>query len=127
MTGGPESGGDQLPILTVDSCSDCGLCCQGIGSPAMLLRSMPRLRGPHPYRRAGFPQELADELDRHFLGLQRGQEPQEQCLWYDDQTKSCRHYEWRPQICHDYELGGQECLTLRAKHRIHHSPTDSNE
>ena len=57
--------------------------------------------------------ELIEEIDDRFLGLARGQEPQAQCLWYDAEMKRCRHYEWRPQICRDYELGGTACLLRR--------------
>ena len=60
------------------------------------------------------PQLLIDEIDDHFQGLARGEEPQEQCLWYDAASQRCRHYEWRPMICRDYELGGRACLELRA-------------
>ncbi|MBW3601064.1 MAG: YkgJ family cysteine cluster protein, partial [Planctomycetes bacterium] len=62
------------------------------------------------------PRELIEEIDRHFLGLDRGQEPQERCLWYDPHTRRCRHYAWRPQVCRDYELGGRACLALRRQH-----------
>ena len=104
-----------LPILAPDSCDDCGLCCEGIGSPVLLYQSLPQVAGPHPQRPAGLPSELIDEIDAHFLGLARGEEPQERCLWYDAQTKRCRHYEWRPQICRDYELGGTACLLRRQR------------
>lgn len=62
------------------------------------------------------PAELIDEIDAHFLGLVRGHEPQELCLWYDPATRRCRHYEWRPQVCRNYELGGEACLALRGRH-----------
>lgn len=68
-------------------------------------------------RPKGLPQSLIDEIDDHFLGLARGEEPQEQCLWYDAASQRCRHYEWRPVICRDYELGGRACLELRARVR----------
>lgn len=102
-----------LRILSPDSCDDCGLCCEGIGSPVLLYQSQPRSDGPHPQRPAGLPQDLIDEIDEHFLGLARGEESQQQCLWYDPQARCCRHYEWRPQICRDYELGGSACLAER--------------
>jgi Fe-S-cluster containining protein len=105
-----------LPQLVPASCDGCGLCCQGIGSPVLVYQSQPHCSGPHPFRPPGLPQPLIEEIDAHFLGLSRGQEPQAQCLWYDAAARRCRHYEWRPQVCRDYELGGRACLELRQPH-----------
>ncbi len=110
-----SSRGSALPVLleTPESCENCGLCCQGIGSPVLLYQTDSRLLGPHPFRPQDLPQELIQEIDDHFRGLFRGMEPQEQCLWYDPRQKICRHYEWRPEVCRQYETGGPECLTVR--------------
>lgn len=102
-----------LQELSPDTCEGCGLCCQGVGSPVLMYQSRPQSMGPHPQRPADLPQDLIDEIDEHFLGLARGEEPQDGCLWYDDESCGCKHYEWRPQICRDYELGGQDCRKLR--------------
>lgn len=102
-----------LPVLTPDTCDACGLCCEGIGSPVLVYQSRPHEAGPHPFRPPGLPQHLIDEIDAHFLGLTRGQEPQATCLWYDPATRRCKHYEWRPMVCREYELGGKACLELR--------------
>lgn len=107
----------RLPIVAPDSCDDCGLCCMGIGSPVLLYATHPDVQGLHPFRPAGIPAELIREIDEHFLGLHRGQEPQAQCLWYDPTTRRCRNYEWRPQVCRDYELAGTACLMRRAEER----------
>lgn len=100
-------------ILEPESCDGCGLCCEEIGSPVLLYQSLPSLEGPHPYRPPGLPQSLIDEIDAHFLGLSRGEESQDRCLWYDPETAHCRHYDWRPQICRDFEMGGDCCLLRR--------------
>lgn len=99
----------------LDSCAECGLCCQGIGSPVLVYQTDPRLVGPHPLRPAGLPQRLIEEIDDHFQGLYRGQEPLDRCLWFDAATRKCKHYQWRPQVCRDYELGGDACLATREK------------
>jgi Fe-S-cluster containining protein len=78
-----------------------------------MYASRPEWTERHPYRPAGLPDELIREIDDHFLGLRRGQEPLEKCLWFDAATRRCRHYDWRPQVCQDYELGGDACLILR--------------
>jgi Fe-S-cluster containining protein len=95
------------------TCDGCGLCCEGIGSPVLLYQSLPDSAGPHPHRPEGLPEDLIEEIDQHFLGLARGQEPGDACLWYDTERKQCRHYEWRPRICRDFELGGEACRMLR--------------
>ena len=102
-----------LPVLSPTSCDGCGLCCEGIGSPVLLYASRPGFGEPHPYRPAGLPHELIEEIDSHFSGLTRGQEPLERCLWFDTTTRQCRHYELRPQICREYELAGPSCLIRR--------------
>jgi len=104
-----------LTVLSPDSCSDCGLCCEGIGSPILLYATRPNWKAFHPYRPADLPKALSQEIDDHFAGLLRGQEPQARCLWFDPQTRRCKHYEYRPQICKDYELGGPQCLGRRAE------------
>jgi Fe-S-cluster containining protein len=102
-----------LPILPPETCEGCGLCCEGIGSPVLIYASRPGLPEPHPFRPEKLPQVLIDEIEHHFGGLVRGQEPQDKCLWYDSDQRSCRHYEFRPQLCRDYELGGRACLQRR--------------
>lgn len=106
----------QFSVLQPDSCDACGLCCEGIGSPPLLFVSRPGWEEWHPFRIEGMPEELIREIDEHFGGLFRGQEPQERCIWFNPETRKCRHYEWRPQVCRDYELGGDACLALRKPH-----------
>ena len=103
----------ELLVLTPPSCDGCGLCCEGIGSPVLLYASRPGFGEPHPYRPVGLPQELIAEIDSHFSGLTRGQEPLARCLWFDPVARQCQHYEYRPQVCIDYELGGRACLSRR--------------
>ena len=106
----------RLNVLQPSTCDLCGLCCEGIGSPVAVYATRPGLELRHPFRPEGLPQVLIDEVDEHFLGLFRGQEPQDRCLWFDAAARRCRHYEWRPQVCRDYELGGPACLELRRSH-----------
>lgn len=42
------------------------------------------------------------------------------CLWYDEKTKRCKHYEHRPQTCREaIEPGDQACLATRRAFKIH--------
>lgn len=105
------------------------MCCEGNGSPVALYASRPEWQNQHPFRPAGLPSELIQEIDEHFGGLYRGQEPPERCLWFDAIARRCRHYEWRPQLCRDYELGGVACLAARstclAEHAKHPTRTSA--
>lgn len=114
-----------LPILGPESCEGCGLCCQGIGSPVLIYASRPGIGDPHPSRPADLPPEFAAEIDEHFSGLVRGQEPQAQCLWYDAAGKRCRHYEFRPPVCREYELGGRACLSRRREESLRPDPAQT--
>ena len=105
---------EDLPVIPT-SCDGCGVCCIGIGSPVVLYASRPHYAIPHPFRPIDIPAELIDEINMHFSGLIRGQEPQDKCLWFDTQTRLCKHHEYRPQVCRDYEIGGRECLRERRK------------
>ena len=105
-----------LPLLAdtpPPDCTGCGACCERNGSPPLLLNSALGTSEAHPYRFPGMPAALIAEIDDHFLGLHRGQEPPGPCVWYDAARQRCRHYEWRPQICRDFEIGSPSCLSDR--------------
>lgn len=40
-------------------------------------------------------------------------EPNTPCCWLDLETKECKHYEHRPELCQKFELGGYDCVELR--------------
>jgi Fe-S-cluster containining protein len=37
------------------------------------------------------------------------------CLWFDPQTRRCRHYEHRPQACRVFEIGSHDCHGARRR------------
>ncbi|MDG1875393.1 MAG: YkgJ family cysteine cluster protein [Mariniblastus sp.] len=46
-----------------------------------------------------------------------GEDPQTfdgPCLWFDMETRHCKHHEHRPRICRDFETGSSECYEWRA-------------
>lgn len=107
-----------LPVLGPQSCDGCGGCCEGIGSPVAIYASRRSYGATHPFRPPNLPIELIAEIDQNFTGLTRGQEPQDRCLWFDPIRRECRHYEFRPPLCREYELGGRACLALRRERGI---------
>jgi hypothetical protein len=62
------------------------------------------------------PVSLADELREQFGagkdGFFRGDRP---CVWLDLETRQCKHYEHRPEICRNFEIGAPACLRHRVK------------
>jgi len=37
------------------------------------------------------------------------------CLWYDEATRRCRHYEHRPTTCREFKIGCEGCLSHRER------------
>lgn len=91
---------NSLPILT---CDDCGVCCMQIGTPPYT-----GIDGDVP------PPWLEWNVNRHCDRLDR----RLPCIWYDLKTRRCQHYEHRPQICRDFEVGCFDCLEFRRDHKI---------
>jgi Fe-S-cluster containining protein len=58
------------------------------------------------------PQQLQEELQSYIDNMEE-MDLGQPCLWYDPQTRQCRHYEYRPQICRDFEAGNFHCLRMR--------------
>jgi Fe-S-cluster containining protein len=85
-----------LPVI---SCDGCGVCCSHIGNPPFM--------GFEVY---DLPEDLRDEMLRVSAAREEMALP---CLWLDQTTKKCSHYEHRPSVCRDYEMGGPACLLMR--------------
>jgi Fe-S-cluster containining protein len=114
-------------VSPVIDCSGCGACCSTQGTPPGYAAFFPLSSeagdwGLTPadndhYRNA--PQEAKDILRAYFDARHRdevGDRYNESlpCLWYDEQTKGCRFYEHRPQVCREFEIGSHSCLGWRA-------------
>jgi len=56
------------------------------------------------------PAEHRDAIKTHVLSDAPGNSP---CLWLDQETLKCKHYDQRPEICRDFVRGGEECLRVR--------------
>ena len=40
------------------------------------------------------------------------------CAWLNAIDNRCRHYEFRPDICRSFEVGGKRCSQFRELHQI---------
>lgn len=102
---------ESLPVM---SCAGCGACCTNMGHP----RFWQAERGAAGDSRwMDLPPELQDEIETHIRALEDVDIGQP-CIWYNAVTKQCRHYEYRPQICRDFEAGSFHCLRMRFEQGI---------
>jgi Fe-S-cluster containining protein len=67
---------------------------------------------------AHLPGELRDEILLHLAEERRtGKRRHERglpCIWYDPETRRCRHYEHRPAVCRRFEIASDGCNQWRA-------------
>jgi Fe-S-cluster containining protein len=103
-----------LPVL---NCDNCGACCQYMGAvPTSLLARVGfiPIDGCKP-----LPEWLETELRADLEWVKRTKRSDDEpCIWFDHETGRCKHYEFRPVCCRDFELGGEDCLRIRAEYDI---------
>jgi Fe-S-cluster containining protein len=95
----------QLPVI--ESCDGCGACCMQQGHP--------------PYtdeERQYVPYELLSPIDEYVASFEGEDDTGRPCIWLDLATRSCLHYDHRPQVCRDFERGSDECRVVRWRYRI---------
>jgi Fe-S-cluster containining protein len=96
-------------------CSNCGLCCMHMRTPPFIQL------GPDAARWNALPPLLRLEIHEWVSGnpsprwqlMNNDDGPINPCLWLDLKTGDCRHYEWRPDACRDYEVGCKSYRRLR--------------
>lgn len=113
-----------LPI----TCDDCGACCQHVGTPpgffgVFCSNSWDEAfwADTNDYQHwLDMPEPLRAGLRSYYQAMWRKEIPDRTldgktpCLWYDAEARRCRHYEHRPQVCREFEVGEEDCLRLRA-------------
>jgi Fe-S-cluster containining protein len=57
-------------------------------------------------------------LDRYVSDMWRRTSDDYPCCWLDLETKRCRWYEWRPQICRDLDPGSEGCRVWRDEYNV---------
>ena len=97
---GVEGVSQTLPLI--DSCDDCGACCR--------LTPVPPFQ-PGEEAVWNVPAWMLEPVQERI----RRDEQFEllPCVWLDPDTLRCRHYEYRPQACRDFEIGSLLCRLSR--------------
>lgn len=92
----------RIHLPTVVDCRGCGVCRLHLDTPPF-----------HEYERPYVPPELLAEIDaieRHQVYPDEFGGP---CLWFDREARRRKHYEERPDMCRDFQAGGDDCLRHR--------------
>ena len=108
-----------LPIIDASvSCDNCGACCSEMRTPPHMVC----LRDGQFEPREGWAEDFAilmaaPEEARlvRLEGLMSDRPVCSPCSWLDPKTKQCRWYEFRPEICRDFDRGCKPCLDWREK------------
>ena len=93
---------EELPVIA--SCDGCGACCREQCSPPMYLAylcwpdSMLRDADEEDLERfRNLPEDALQSLEAY-----RDQESHpdgKPCIWFDEESRQCKHYGHRPEIC----------------------------
>ena len=102
------------------TCDGCCACCLTIGHPPFLLELDDGI--PRPVDGAD---SMAD-LDRLHSAPPAAQAAylanygtiNVPCSWLDVFERRCRFYEFRPDICREFEVGSKWCSQFRELHKI---------
>lgn len=110
------------------SCEGCGACCREMHSPpgwAMyagpaadywIERADPEDEDWQIFQ--AIPEPVKQELREFYANDNLDGDPHDPCFWYDPETKGCRHYEHRPTICREFEIGEPACHRWRRLYQI---------
>jgi len=95
-----------LAVLPVTNCDGCGVCCTEVSVPPFLddIDFVPREL---------LPEVLAAQASEAERVAQRLP-----CIWWDQSTRKCIHHEHRPNVCREFEIGGECCLETRQRFGI---------
>ena len=113
----------ELPVI--QDCNNCGACCLEQESPPgyvwLLVHGGDRSDADDLARLASLPEKLRREL-LDYIDDTRAGKPHPRggvCLWFDKQSRRCKHYDLRPSICRDVlQPGDEACLEWRAAYGV---------
>ena len=88
------------------------MCCLHMGYPAFMEPRESSFDGQ--YWNA-MPAKLRDELLEVIAQYQAPEsgELDGPCCWLDPETRQCKHHEYRPRVCRDFEIGSSACREWR--------------
>ena len=89
-----------LPII--QSCDDCGACCRT--TPIQPFE-------PGEEYQKDVPDDLLQPIRDRIAADQ--QFDLLSCVWFDEGSKQCRHYELRPDACRKFEINTDLCRLAR--------------
>jgi Fe-S-cluster containining protein len=111
--------------VTKADCKGCGACCRHVGHPMFWWDVWGEGRPEEKYW-TRLPKHLKREVEAHWekrladyeAGLRDTTDDYgEPCFWLlPDGT--CKHHEYRPEVCRDFEVGGEDCLRFRREQGI---------
>jgi Fe-S-cluster containining protein len=120
-------GGPAFPILpTITNCDNCGACCMHMRTPPHIVAmdddgNWSNYGGQATkdfFRLVTAPPE-AQQAIRDRLRTSYDDIPDESpCAWLDLETKQCRWHEHRPNVCRDFDIGGESCVATREAYEI---------
>ena len=104
-------------VVSEPDCRKCGKCCEMLGYPPFLQQLEERgVHGgnEHPVDYLDMPEDIPAKLRREYQGyvaavragrtIDRSGEKLP-CFWWDAETKSCTHYQYRPRVCRAFSCG----------------------
>ena len=111
----------EAALALIETCEGCGACCRRQGSPpgfAACLSGQTERAYPEDLEiLASAPASLVSELADHYrrAALSGDTRLGKPCLWFDETTRGCRHYEFRPILCREFERGSVACHDWRRR------------
>jgi Fe-S-cluster containining protein len=113
----------RIPLETVTDCTDCGACCMEMRTPPHIVQLKDGEFKPYPGDRIGDYSRLMaapEEARRIFIdGLFSDRPNDSPCSWFDQETKKCRWYKFRPDVCRNsLQVGDSGCIGWRRKFGI---------
>ncbi len=103
-------------LAVIESCDGCGACCEVVTRPPFYRvfetfgeDAWERLKANRPDLLAEL---IADQRVRRAAGGPYHGTP---CIWFDQETRRCRNYEYRPLACREFEIGEYDCRDARRR------------
>ena len=104
-----------LPVITKAECKGCGACCRHVGHPMFVRAGFFDSEPAGEEAWQNLPEDLKREVSDYLDALD-GDDLGESCIWLEPDG-TCRHYEHRPRVCREFEVGGESCLSVREEQK----------